>query len=110
LNKVFLIDKNLTTQDMVHPAEARILLKEQKAFVHRRFPFVIRLGEVSNKASHGLQLKLDPGSVTTGIALVNNESGEVVWGCELTHRGRLIKKKLETRRALRRMRRNRNTR
>ena len=95
---------------MVHPAVVRILLKERKAFVHRRFPFVIRLGVVFNRTMHGLQLKLDPGSVTTGIALVNNQSGVVVWGAELTHRGRLIKKKLDVRRALRKSRRNRNTR
>ena len=95
---------------MVHPAVVRILLKERKAFVHRRFPFIIRLGVVFNRTSFGLQLKLDPGSVTTGIALVNNQSGVVVWGAELTHRGRLIKKKLDARRTLRRSRRNRNTR
>ena len=110
MQKVFLIDKKLTPKGMVHPAVVRILLKERKAFVYRRFPFVIRLGVVFNRTSCGLQLKLDPGSVTTGIALVNNQSGVVVWGAELTHRGRLIKKKLDARRALRRSRRNRNTR
>ena len=110
MQKVLLIDKNLTPQDAVYPAVARILLKEQKAFVHKRFPFVIRLGVVSHKPTHGLQLKLDPGSVTTGIALVNNESGEIVWGANLFHRGKLIKRKLDSRRALRQHRRNRKTR
>ena len=91
--KIFLVDKNLTPQDAVNPAVARILLKERKAFVHRRFPFVLRLGVVSHKPTHGLQLKLDPGSVTTGIALVNNKTGEVVWGANLFHRGKFIKRK-----------------
>lgn len=110
MQKVFVIDKNLTPQDAVCPAVARILLKERKAFVHRRFPFVIRLGTVSHKPTHGFQLKLDTGSVTTGIALVNNESGEIVWGANLFHRGKLIKKRMDSRRALRRGRRYRKTR
>ena len=110
MQKVLLIDKNLTPQDAVHPAEARILLKERKAFVHRRFPFVLRLGAVSHKPVHGLQLKLDPGSVTTGIALVNNESGEVVWGANLFHRGKFIKQRMDSRSAFRRGRRYRKTR
>ena len=108
--KIFVLDKNFTPQDPVHPAVARILLSERKAFVHKRFPLVLRLGEVSSKSPHGLQLKLDPGSVTTGLALVNHQTGEVVWGAELIHRSRHIKMKLEKRRALRRSRRNRKTR
>lgn len=99
--KVFILDKNLTPQNPVHPAVARILLKERKARIHRAQPFVIRLDIVSHKTVYNLQLKLDPGSVTTGIALVNYQSGEVVWGAELVHHGKLIKKKLEKRKAQR---------
>ncbi len=76
----------------------------------RAQPFCIRLGVASKTAPHGLQLKLDPGSVTTGIALVNHQSGEVVWGAELVHHGKLIKKKLEKRATQRKSRRNRKTR
>lgn len=94
----------------VHPAIARILLKERKARIYKAQPFCIRLRVVSSQATHGLQLKIDPGSVTTGIALVNNANGEVVWGAELTHHGRLIKKKLEKRASQRRNRRFRKTR
>ena len=108
--KILLVDKNLTPQDAVSPAVARILLRERKAFVYRRFPLVLRLGTVSYKPVHGLQLKLDPGSVTTGIALVNNESGEIVWGANLFHRGKFIKRRMDSRGALRRARRGRNTR
>ena len=110
MQKVLLIDKNLIPQDAVCPAVARILLKQQKAFVHKRFPFVIRLGVASTKPTHGLQLKLDPGSVTTGIALVNNKTGEVVWGANLFHRGKFIKQRMDSRSALRRGRRYRKTR
>ena len=108
--KVFLLDKFLKAQDPVHPAVARILLSERKARIHRAQPFCIRLRGISRKIPHGLQLKLDPGSKTTGIALVDHKSGEVVWGAELTHHGQLIKKKLEKRLAQRKSRRFRKTR
>ncbi|WP_197047589.1 RNA-guided endonuclease IscB, partial [Planktothrix serta] len=48
------------------------------------------------------------GSKTTGIALV--QGNKVIWGAELTHRGQTIKMSLESRRSLRRSRRNRKTR
>jgi hypothetical protein len=35
-----------------------------------------------------LRVKLDPGSKTTGIAIVNDASGEVVFAAELSHRGK----------------------
>ena len=108
--KVFVLDKNLTPQNPVHPAVARILISEGKAQIHRAQPFCIRLRSVSKQTVHGLQLKLDPGSVTTGIALVNHQSGEVVWGAELVHHGKLIKKGLEKRKAQRSTRRSRKTR
>lgn len=105
-----MLDMHFKPMNPVHPAVARILLSERKARVHRAQPFCIRLGVVSSQATHGLQLKLDPGSVTTGLALVNHANGEIVWGAELLHHGRAIKKKLEKRAAQRRSRRNRKTR
>jgi 5-methylcytosine-specific restriction endonuclease McrA len=57
-----------------------------------------------------LRVKLDPGSKVTGIALVNDASGEVVWAAELTHRGEQIKRSMESRRAVRHSRRQRKTR
>ena len=57
-----------------------------------------------------VRLKIDPGSKTTGLALVNDASGEVVWAAELTHRGQQVKKHLADRRAVRRSRRQRKTR
>ncbi|MDJ0743510.1 MAG: RNA-guided endonuclease IscB [Xenococcaceae cyanobacterium MO_167.B27] len=54
------------------------------------------------------QLKLDPGSVTTGIAIL--QDNKLIWAAELTHRGQKIKDDLECRRSLRRGRRGRKTR
>jgi len=57
-----------------------------------------------------LRLKIDPGARTTGLALVNDATGEVVWAAELAHRSFAVKKSLEDRRAVRRSRRARHTR
>jgi 5-methylcytosine-specific restriction endonuclease McrA len=57
-----------------------------------------------------MRVKIDPGSQTTGLALVNDASGEVVWAAELSHRGEQIKRDLDKRRAVRRKRRQRKTR
>jgi 5-methylcytosine-specific restriction endonuclease McrA len=90
---------------------ARLLLKKGKAAVFRRYPFMIILKrEVVNPTSPDLKLKLDPGSKTTGVAILNQESGEVIFAAEIEHRGQTIKSKLDSRRAIRRGRRNRKTR
>ncbi len=57
-----------------------------------------------------LRLKLDPGSKTTGIAIVNDATSQVVFAAQLSHRGQAIKESLDTRRAVRRSRRQRKTR
>lgn len=108
--RVFVVDKNYKPLNPIHPAEARILLKERKARIVRFFPFTICLKVTSYVDVAPLQLKLDPGSITTGIAIVNHKNGEVVWGAEIKHHGKLIKKKLEKRATQRRTRRSRKTR
>src|SRR5258708_23041372 len=57
-----------------------------------------------------LRIKLEPGSRTTGIAIVDDESGQVLFAAELAHRSQQIKKALDDRRAVRRGRRARHTR
>jgi 5-methylcytosine-specific restriction endonuclease McrA len=111
MSKVFVLDTNKQPLDPVRPGRARILLTQGKAAVWRRYPFTIILKDaVDHPDVHPLRLKLDPGSKTTGIALVDDTTGEVVFAAELTHRGRAIKAALDTRRAVRRSRRRRKTR
>ncbi len=111
MSKVFVVDMMHRALDPVHPGYARKLLTEGKAAVFRRYPFTIILKrEVEQPVTHPLRIKLDPGSKTTGLAIVNDASGEVVWAAELTHRGHAIKAALNTRRAVRRSRRLRHTR
>ncbi|MFL9458418.1 RRXRR domain-containing protein [Tolypothrix bouteillei VB521301_2] len=109
-NYVFLIDQNKTPLNPVHPAQARKLLDCGKAAVFRHYPFTLILKRIiENPNVYPLTLKIDPGSKFTGIVLVTNQ-GNVIWGMELQHRGQQIKDALLHRRAIRRGRRNRNTR
>jgi 5-methylcytosine-specific restriction endonuclease McrA len=111
MSKVFVVDTQKQALNPVHPGRARILLTSGKASVLKRHPFTIILKTVIEKPQvHPLRIKIDPGSQTTGIALVNDVSGEVVFAAELVHRGDAIKKALEKRRAVRRGRRQRKTR
>ena len=108
-NFVFVIDSDKKPLTPTHPAKARKLLDTGKAAVYRCYPFTIILKrKIKSSNTNKLQLKIDPGSKTTGITVLNNNL--VVWAAELTHRGQQIKQRLDDRRAVRRSRRNRKTR
>ncbi len=111
MSKVFVIDSYYKPLDPVHPGWARFLLKQGKASVYRRFPFTIILKTViAQPQGEPLRVKIDPGSKTTGIAVINDASGEVVFAANLSHRGEKIKERMDKRQAVRRHRRNRKTR
>src|SRR6266516_1811285 len=106
MSKVFVLDTTTQPLDPVHPGRARLLLKEGKAAIYRRFPFTLILKRaLEDPTLHPLRLKIDPGSQTTGLAILNESSGEVVWAAELTHRGKQIKQSMDQRRVARRSRR-----
>ena len=98
---------------------ARLLLDRGRARVHRLLPMVIRLIDLQadDCEFQPLRLKIDPGSKTTGLALVRETAavdvltGEVQQGVavlnlmELVHRGRQISEALTARRQMRRRRR-----
>ncbi|NET91195.1 MAG: HNH endonuclease [Kamptonema sp. SIO1D9] len=111
MSKVFVLDTNKQPLNPIHPGRARMLLSQGKAAVFRRYPFTVILKqEVSNPKIEPLRIKIDPGAKTTGLALVNDSTGEVVWVAELQHRGFRIRDALTSRRQLRWSRRNRKTR
>ena len=109
---VFVLSSDGQPLDPCHEARARELLKKGRAAVWRTYPFVIRLKEraAAESVMHPHRLKLDPGSKTTGIAIVQEGSGRVVFAAELTHRGQAIRDALLARRSIRRSRRQRKTR
>ena len=112
VQRVFVLDTHRKPLLPCHPARARQLLKKGKAAVFRRVPFTIILKYVPEGEPTPVQVKLDPGSRTTGIALTMRRRGrdEVVWAAELEHKGLEVKSKLEKRRSVRRSRRSRKTR
>ncbi len=102
----------MTPLDPCHRARARELLNKGRAKVFKRYPFTIVLQDrtVEESTVHPHRIKIDPGSKTTGIAVVQEETGRVTNALEICHRGQQIKDSLESRKALRRGRRNRKTR
>ncbi len=111
MSRVFVVDTNRKPLDPIHPGYARLLLAQKKAAVFRRYPFTIILKTaVAHPEVAPLRIKIDPGSKTTGLALVQDATGQVVFAAEIGHRGAAIKHALSGRRAVRRGRRQRKTR
>lgn len=110
MSRVLVVDAERRPFMPCSPARARILLRQGKAAVLRRFPFVLILKEGKQDARvTALRLKIDPGAKTTGLAIVHDPSGEVVWAAEITHRGDQVHKNLLKRTGVRRGRRQQHT-
>ena len=121
---VFVLDRRHRPLMPCTGKRARLLLERKRAVIHKLHPFTIRLKDrlLEDSELQDLTLKLDPGSKTTGIAVVEEkevvdpstgESKIVTVGkmlLELIHRGHQIKERMERRRTYRRSRRNRKTR
>jgi len=107
---VIVIDKRRQPCNTISAAYARILLFTKQAVIHKRFPFTIRLrNDNAVLKDRNYTIKLDPGSRITGVAITDNKDS-VVMLAEIEHRGHIIKKNLDSRRAVRRSRRQRKTR
>ena len=102
-NYVLVLDTNKKRLAPCTPGMARSLLKAGKAAVFRKYPFTIILNKEVDDAPLSCKLKIDPGSKTTGLAILQDNL--VIWAAELEHRGQQIKNALESRRSLRRRRR-----
>ena len=108
---VFVVDQQRKPLDPVHPGRARYLLTAGHAAVLCRYPFTLILrDDKPDTTPQPLRIKLDPGVQTTGIAVVHDVTGQVMWAAEVTHRGGQIAERLAQRRTCRRSRRHRHTR
>jgi len=109
---VFVLDRAGHPMMPTNPSRARILLHAKRAVVVRYHPFTIRIKDRTEGAVQPLVLLLDPGSKATGIAIarVAHDVRHALWLGELLHRGALIRKKLQQRKAFRKSRRSRNLR
>ena len=111
---VFVLDRHKKPLMPCTEKRARKMLEAGRAVIHRMYPFTIRLKDrtVEGSSLQPLRLKIDPGSKDTGLAVIrekSQEEGAVIWLCNLHHKAG-IKDKLDSRRAIRRSRRNRKTR
>ena len=110
---VFVLDKHKKPLMPCSEKRARLLLERSRAVIHKMAPFTIRLKDrrVEDSVLQDLQLKLDPGSKTTGMAIIRTGSHgpQVVLLGEIAHKAG-IKARLDARRAVRRGRRFRHTR
>jgi len=114
---VFVLDRKKKPLMPCSEKRARLLLERKKAVVHRMAPFTIRLKDRIGGETQPIRIKLDPGSQTTGIALVREEeilspeigeaetAAHVLFLGEIGHRGGRIRDRLSARRAFRRRRR-----
>lgn len=113
MNRVFVLSNTKGPLMPCHPARARKLLAAGRAAVYRRAPFTIILTERAAGAVQPVELKVDPGSKTTGVALVGEFPAQgrvVLWAANLHHRGHRVRAALAKRRACRGFRRYRKTR
>jgi 5-methylcytosine-specific restriction endonuclease McrA len=111
MSRILVVDQERRPLMPCTPARARQLLKSHKAAILRRFPLVLILHDARPEAVvEPLCVKLDPGSKTSGIAVLNDRTGLVVWAAELTHRSQEIHRGLMKRATVRRGRRKLHTR
>ncbi len=110
---VFVLDKHHHPLMPCSEKRARQLLERHRAVIHRRFPFTLRLKDrtVADSQTQPLRLKLDPGSQTTGWAVIldGGHGPHAIGLGEIVHR-RAIAWRLTRRAAIRRGRRFRHTR
>src|SRR5690242_11992084 len=115
---VFVLDQHHRPLMPCSEKRARLLLTRGRAVVHRRVPFAIRLKDRLREESavQDVAVKLDPGSKTTGLALVRveqTEKGEVHHAlllANLSQRGDQVHHALMQRASYRRRRRTANLR
>lgn len=122
-SRVFVLSKEGQPLMPCHPARARELLGKGRAVVARQVPFTIRLKDrtLAESEVDGVQLRIDPGSKGTGLALTDEKKqadrgGAIVTvrrglvSIELLHRGDQISMCMRQRAGYRHRRRSANCR
>jgi 5-methylcytosine-specific restriction endonuclease McrA len=112
MQRVLVLDKDKNPLMPCTPARARILLSKKEAAVFKTYPFTIILKNKTQNNTQPIQIKIDQGSKTTGIALVAEfkQGKTVIFAANLQHKGLSVSDKLTSRAASRRSRRSRKTR
>ena len=109
---VIALDKHKKPLGFITERRARKFFERHDAVMYRQFPMIVILKKVDASTIPDLpqyRIKVDPGSQVDGIAIVNDETHEFMYGMQIKHRGYQVKQNLATRRTNRRNRRNRET-
>lgn len=108
-NRVLVLDTNRVPLMPCHPARARQLLMDKKAAVYRRYPFTIILRDHVGGGVQHIDIKIDPGTKYTGMALVAlfDRGPRCIYGLHIKHRGVVVRQSMAQRAASRRTRRSR---
>jgi Flp pilus assembly protein TadG len=109
---VFVIDKRKKPLMPCSEKRARQLLERRRAVVHRMYPFTIRLKDRVGGDVQPVRVTIDPGSKTTGLAVIREHDAglHVLCLAEIGHRGHAVAEGMEQRSARRRRRRTANLR
>lgn len=109
---VIVLDRHKRPLEFMTERRCRIVMEKRRAILYRIFPAVIIMkdvdaGEIPDLPEY--RIKIDPGSIHTGIAIVRIDTNEMMYAMQIEHRGGQIKANLETRASVRRNRRQRET-
>lgn len=109
---IIALDKNKRPLGFLTERRCRILMERKRAVLYRVFPTVVILMDMDARKIHDLpsyRIKIDPGSKYTGIAIVRNDTDELVYAMQIEHRGDAVRAGLQKRKMARRNRRSRET-
>lgn len=111
-NRVLVLDANKVPLMPCHPARARRLLMDKRAAVYRRYPFTIILKDRIGGDTQPIDIKIDPGTKYTGMALVAlfKRGPRCIYGLHIKHRGDVVRQSMVQRATYRRSRRTRTLR
>jgi len=110
---VITLDKRKEPLGFTTERRARKLLEQGKACVHRYYPFtiIIKNADVRKmEIKDTYRIKIDPGAKHTGMAVIRERDNAVMLFLQIEHRGDQVRSNIQTRAAVRRNRRNRETR
>ena len=109
---VIALDKNKRPLGFITERRCRKLFEQKRAVMYRMFPMVVILKDKDARTIENLpsyRIKIDPGSKYDGISIVDDVNDRIMFAMQIEHRAEQVKSNLDTRRACRRNRRNRET-
>lgn len=111
---VITLDKHKKPLGHCTEKRARQLIEKGRACVYRYYPFTIIIKDLdvntmTNPPKQEYRIKIDPGSKYTGMAIIEENSNNVILYIQVEHRAGQIRDAIKTRRDIRRNRRSRET-